>query len=131
MFEWHPDTTGRSFGIRLIGKATHDDLLQILPRLEAAIAEFGKIRLMVELRQIAGMEPAAFWEDLKFEMKHLNNVERLAVVGDALWQKWWVRLVQIMVRPFSATEVRYFEYPHSDEAWEWLILPPPWALRDR
>ena len=33
-----------------------------------------------------GWDAGAAWEDLKFDLKHFGDIERLAMVGDKKWQ---------------------------------------------
>ncbi len=127
MFEWYPESTGRSYGILLTGKVTHQDLLHIFHRLEDALNHHPKIRLMIVMHNLQGIEAGAFVEDLKFELKYLHRIERVAFVGDATWQRCWAKLTEMLLRPFFHSQVEFFEYPSLSEAWEWLVLPPPWA----
>ena len=56
------------------------------------------------------------WEDLPYESKQFNGVERLAVVGDKIWEKSMV----LFSKPFAKATVRFFEHDKANEAWNWI-----------
>ena len=58
----------------------------ILPAINAAIAEHGKVRLVYVLGpEFDDYEGDAVWEDLKLGVKHPASFERIALVTDASW----------------------------------------------
>ena len=58
----------------------------ILPAVNAAIAEHGKVRLVYVLGpEFDDYEGDAVWEDLKLGVKHPASFERIAIVTDARW----------------------------------------------
>ena len=59
-----------------VGKAEFD---AVAAGLEAAIARHGKLRVLEEVKSFGGIEPAAFWADLGFVLRHLNHFSRCAV----------------------------------------------------
>jgi hypothetical protein len=58
----------------------------ILPAVNAAIAEHGKVRLVYVLGpDFDDYEGDAVWEDLKLGARHPASFERMAIVTDARW----------------------------------------------
>jgi SpoIIAA-like len=58
----------------------------ILPAVNAAIAEHGKIRLVYVLGpEFDDYEGEAVWEDLKLGARHPASFERMAIVTNARW----------------------------------------------
>jgi SpoIIAA-like len=96
-----------------VGKAEFDD---IAARLEAAIARHGKLRVLEEVRSFGGIEPRAFWADLKFGLRHLNDFSRCAVVGD----KRWLELLTKGAGKLIACELRHFPPEQVEAARAWL-----------
>ena len=67
-----------------IEKEDYEDVL--VPAVEAAIAEHGKVRLVYVLGpDFDEYEGEAVWEDLKLGARHPSSFERIAVVSDARW----------------------------------------------
>jgi hypothetical protein len=56
----------------------------VVPAIEQAIAQHGKVRLVYVLgKESDDYEGGAVWEDLKLGVKHPTKFERIAVVTDA------------------------------------------------
>ena len=67
-----------------VEKEDYEDVL--VPAVEAAVAEHGKVRLVYVLGpDFDEYEGEAVWEDLKLGVRHLSSFERIAVVSDARW----------------------------------------------
>ena len=58
----------------------------LVPAIEAAIAEHGKVRLVYVLgHEFDEYEGEAIWEDVKLGARHPASFERMAIVTDAKW----------------------------------------------
>ncbi len=82
----------------------------ILPAIEKAIAEHGKIRLVYLLGpKFDDYEGEAVWEDLKIGARHPTSFERIAVVTDAPWAGPAVKMFSILLpgqaRAFPLTQL--------------------------
>lgn len=73
---------GKVLEVRLTSKLVKEDYEQYVPMLERLLKAHGKIRMLVEMHDFHGWTAAALWEDIKFDAKHFNDIERLAIVGD-------------------------------------------------
>jgi len=62
-------------------------------KLEAFIARHGRVRVLEIIKDFEGMDVAAFWHDLKFSLRHLNDFSRCAIVTDAKWLALWSAIV--------------------------------------
>ena len=103
--------------IRIEGGLSAVDYHPFVEEAEGLIKEWGKLRLLVELHRIDGFSLGALWEDLKFDLQHFGDLERLAVVGESHWHIWMTELVKI----FVGGEVRFFSSSHMAEARKWLL----------
>jgi stage II sporulation SpoAA-like protein len=107
---------GNVLGVRLQGRITAEDYAEFIPEMERIIEQHGSLRLLVELKGIQGITPAAIWEDLKFDARHFRGCERMALVGDKDWEKHLATLS----KPFVAGEVRFFKPAELRSAWSWI-----------
>ena len=99
------------------GKLTHQDYAEcLIPEVESALDDCGKISLFFEMEDFHGWEMQAAWDDLKLGLKINRNLERIALVGDSRWEKWLAGAAGL----FADGEVRYYDHEHRDDAWEWL-----------
>jgi hypothetical protein len=109
---------GKVVRVQLSGKLTHGDYQHFVPAFEAQVQKHGKIRVLVEMVDFHGWEAAALWEDIKFDIRHFSNIERLAMVGDKAWE----RGMSTFCKPFTAAEVRYFDRSAIKDASAWLAV---------
>ncbi len=118
MLEIMPESQGKVLWVRARGKLSDQDYQEVfIPRMEAIIKEHGQIRLLFHLAaDFEGWELGALWEDLKLDLRHRQDFEKIAVVGAPRWADMVVKLFA----RFMAGEVRTFLLDHLAEAWEWV-----------
>lgn len=107
---------GKILGVRISGKLTHGDYQHFIPSVETQIQKHGKLRVLVEMVDFHGWEAAALWDDIKFDIRHFSNIERLAMVGDRAWE----RGMSTFCKPFTTAQVRFFDRSALKEARAWL-----------
>jgi len=78
----HEEDDGRILAITLTDKLTTEDYGHFIPEVERLIKEHGKIRMLVKMRDFHGWTPGALWQDVKFDLKHFRDIERLALLGE-------------------------------------------------
>lgn len=107
---------GRVLEVAVSGKLTHDDYEYLVPAFERLAKRHGKIHVLFEMTDFHGWEAAALWDDVKFDLKHFADIERLAMVGDKQWEKG----MSVFCRPFTTATVRYFDRTAIEDARTWL-----------
>jgi hypothetical protein len=107
---------GKTLEVRVSGKLLHEDYQQFVPEFERLVKQHGKIRVLFEMADFHGWEASAVWDDLKFDLKHFSDIERLAMVGDKKWEKG----MSVFCKPFTTAKVRYFDQAAISEARTWL-----------
>lgn len=98
------------------GTVVKEDMEKLLPILKDKIQKFGKARWYYEMKDFNGWKPDAFWEDVMFDLKHANDFEKVAMVGEKKWQEW---MTQIM-KPFTSAEIKYFDLEDKQAAKDWI-----------
>jgi hypothetical protein len=98
------------------GKLEKEDYELFVPQLEGLMKADAKIRLLIELHDFKGWTGGALWEDTKFAARHYNDIARLAVVGDARWEKG----MTAFIKPFTTAEVKYFDRREGERAHAWI-----------
>ena len=105
--------------INLTGKLAKDDYKRFVPQIEQAIKDHGRLRLLVHMREFHGWTGSGVWEDIKFDVKHFADLERIAFVGD----KKWEAAMSAFCKPFTRAQTRFFYESHLEEARNWLGEP--------
>lgn len=101
--------------VRVDGKLAKKDYETFVPEIER-ILQKGKIRILLELVDFHGWTAGALWEDTKFAAHHFKDIERIAIVGDKLWEKG----MAVFCRPFTTAIVQYFDRDQIEEARKWI-----------
>lgn len=109
------ENDGRSVAVRVTGKLVEADYKRLVPEVDRLIRRYGKLRLLFDLTDFHGWEAGALWDEVKFDMKHFADIERLAIVGD----KKWERSMATFYKPFTAATIRYFDLADEAEARKW------------
>lgn len=110
------ESEGNTIGFRLTGKLTHEDYEFMVPQLEKLMEKEGKVNALMLLEDFDGWEMRAAWDDLSMGVKHFNDFERIALVGHEDWEEWMATLA----KPFTTSQIRYFDAAKLDEAWSWV-----------
>jgi nucleotide-binding universal stress UspA family protein len=116
MFQEIPVHENNIFAYRVTGRLSRPDFQAFLPRIEELIARCGRISLFLELEGFRGWDLQAAQDDFRFGVQHRDDFERIALVGDAAWERW----MALMARPFKKGEIRFFPLDHAQDAWDWL-----------
>ena len=118
MIELLPQSEGNLIAIQVSGKLTADDYeREWAPRLSEAVAQHGKVRVLVYIDEtFEGFEAAAIWEDTKFGLAHINAPEKLALVGGPDW----MRKLTDLVGPLLPGSYETFETGELEEAFAWV-----------
>jgi hypothetical protein len=116
MFQRLDESSGRVIGFKLSGKLTDADYEEVVPQIESAIEESGKICMLWELEDFHGWDAKAAWDDLKSWIKFRHDLDRIAIVGEKAWEKWMTKLVEL----FPGIDAKYFDHSQIQDAWGWL-----------
>ncbi len=107
---------GKVLTIKAVGKLTKEDYETFVPRVERLIQRFGKVRILFEMEDFHGWNAGALWQDIKFDIKHFRDIERLALVGDRKWEKG----MSVFCKPFTTAKVKYFDVNEAEKAQDWI-----------
>jgi len=110
------ENDGRLLVVRISGKLHAENYQHFVPIVEKAVRQHGKVRMLIQMHHFHGWDTGALWEDLKFDAKHFNDIERLAIVGETTWEK----LMAAFCKPFTTARIRYFPSDQAAEARAWI-----------
>jgi SpoIIAA-like len=114
------DMPAGTVGFRASGKLTRDDYRQVMePGLRAA-ADAGEIRMLFALDSFDGLEPGAWFEDMKtglgLGVGHHSAWKRSAIVTDVEWLAKAFQFFSWM----TPGEVEVFEADRLEDARRWV-----------
>lgn len=101
-------------GYRVVGDVEKGDYTTLTPEVEAAVKQYGAIRMLFDLTDFKGEKPDALSSDVGFGKEFKDSIERMALVGTQSWGKYLAKAA----KPFYAQQVEWFE--DGDKAWTWV-----------
>lgn len=113
----HPESKTVELGID--GKIHEHEYLEIVHHIEKKIEEWGSVNLLENIHSFDGFELGAFWDNIKFGMKHFKDIQKFAVVTD----KKWIRTVKEWANPITTLDIKTFHREDLIEARAWCARP--------
>lgn len=110
------ENIGAILNIHVTGTLVRADYPPFVAEFERFLRAHGKTRVLFDMTGFEGWDAGAAWEDLKFDVKHFADIERLAMVGEKKWQHG----LAVFFMPFTRAAVRYFDRAAIAEARKWL-----------
>ena len=114
--EMRDQNGGKVFDVKLIGRLQKEDYRPLVIEFSRLAKAHGKLRVLLDMTRFEGWDAGALWQEIKFDAKHLNEMERLAVIGDTRWQQ----AIASFAKPFTPAEVRYFDAGEAEQAAAWV-----------
>jgi hypothetical protein len=118
MFQPVDGASGNVVALEAVGEITDADYKSVLiPRLEEAIKEHGKARVLIWFGpRFEGYAPRAMFDDTMFGIRHWRDFEKIAVVSDIDW----IRKGAELFMPMMPAATRSFDNEHADDAMAWV-----------
>ena len=117
MYEVLPETTPELLAVRVSGTLGTADYAGLEAWLDARLAAHRCPALLVVMEGFEGWDSlGAAMADFRLCKAHHDDLRRVALVGQAAWQKLMARIAA----PFVAAELRYFDYDEQDVARFWV-----------
>ena len=107
---------GKLAAVHVTGKLVKEDYERCVPEFDRLVRQHGKLCLLFEFTDFHGWEAGALWDEIKLDIKHFADIERIAVVGDKKWEHG----MATFYKPFTQATVRYFDQANAAEARKWL-----------
>jgi hypothetical protein len=103
-------------GFKIVGGMTKKQKEQVCKVLEKQIRESGKIRLLLVIEPQKTMDAESLLFDLNFTLTYSDKIERMAIIGNKVWEKTWIALFGL----FSDIQTQYFDRSEIKAARKWI-----------
>jgi len=114
--QFKEENSGKVLLVHAIDKLTKADYEFFLTEIDRLVQLYGALHVLIDVTALQGWEIDALWEDIKFDVAHFADIERLAIVGDNQWQK----VLTLFAKPFTKATIHYFNQSDTTEARRWL-----------
>jgi len=113
------EAEGNYIATKVTGKISHNDYQKILPVINEQLQQNNKIRWYFEMEDFEGWDLEGLYEELNFDIKYAQDLEKLALVGEKKWTEW----LSDMMKPFTSAEVKHFKSSQKEDAKLWVMEP--------
>ena len=107
---------GHTIEVTVSDKLTKDIFRAFQSQAEATIEKYGNARVLFVLLGFRGWDVGDLWDDVPYDEKNFDRIERLAIVGESKWKCG----MSEFCRPFMTALIRYYEQNEIDEARKWV-----------
>ncbi|WP_266203045.1 SpoIIAA family protein [Pontibacter kalidii] len=117
MLEILPETKDDMLAVRVSGELTNEDFDLYRDLIRDRMKQYGAARLYYEMVNLNWVKPGAALENALFDLVHGRAYDRVAMVGEKVWQKWAANLIS----PVKKKGVRYYELHEREKAMQWVL----------
>ncbi|WP_324678052.1 STAS/SEC14 domain-containing protein [Hymenobacter sp. GOD-10R] len=104
--------------LTIAGTLTKADYDGVVPTLEQKVARYGKINVYLEVRSLDMITLPALWQDIKQDVKHYNDFNRVAVASD---DNTLIKGLAAASNLLAPIQVRHFPLAQKEEAVQWAL----------
>ncbi|PSQ68775.1 MAG: STAS/SEC14 domain-containing protein [Bacteroidetes bacterium QH_1_64_81] len=104
------------FGVELSDTLTDEDYEVFASTLKDHLEQHTTTRALFVMNDVDDWEPEERWEGLAFDIRHLRDLDKVAIVGDDLWETW-LEKVELL---FPMSTVQTYAAEDREEAIQWL-----------
>ena len=103
-------------GIRVEGKLSTEEYDLLNAYLEKLMQNVGPINFFCDMANFEGQNGEALWEEITDHLRHVQEYQRIAVVGNRRWLKGGPKVSV----PWPKAQLKFFTPDQTDEAWHWV-----------
>jgi SpoIIAA-like len=104
--------------VKFGGKLTQPELAGVQQRAAEIMETHPKTRILVLTENFQGWDKGGAWDDVSFQAKHDQQIERMAIVGDKKWEDLAMLFIGKGFRKFP---IQYFPPAGIEDARAWLV----------
>jgi len=117
--ELQEENGGLVLNVKLAGTLVKEDYAELLAAFQRGVDRYGKMRVLLDMTRFRGWDAGGLWEEVKFDLKHLNDMERLAAIGEKRWQQ----VLTVFACSMLPSATRYFDASEAEQARAWIAEP--------
>ncbi|MGK6318659.1 STAS/SEC14 domain-containing protein [Sphingomonas sp. DT-204] len=97
------------------GRIDRAEFARVVAELERLLETHKQLNVVEVIRNFEGIDPALWWQDVKWSLGHIHRFARAAVVTDS----GWIGPVARALGALMPSEIRTFPLDRLDEARRW------------
>jgi len=109
-----PDTN--IVGFHLSDTLTEEDHALFVSTLRNELEEHTTTRVFLEIDDVDDWEPEQKWEELALDIRYVQNLDKVAVVGDDVWEPLMDKIELL----FPMSQIQAYDDEDREEALDWI-----------
>lgn len=93
-----------------------EDFSSLIPEMKKRIEQSGRINFYIEICDDVIWDAENFWSDINFNLKHAQDIKKVAFVGDEQLEK---KIIDLL-KPLQNAERRWYTNAEKHEALKWV-----------
>jgi hypothetical protein len=103
-------------GFRLSETLTEEDYDLFVSDLRSELEAHTTTRLVLEIDAVDGWEPEEQWEELALDVRYVQDLDKVAVVGDDVWEPLMDKIELL----FPMSQIQVYDAADREEALSWI-----------
>ncbi len=100
-------------GLDFTGEITGEDYKSVKPEIEKVMADKGKVKFLMDMRNVDGFKLDAVYQDIKFDVEHFKNIGATAIIASKKTYEFMVKAINLIY----PEKVCHFETPETALNW--------------
>src|SRR5690606_25049411 len=93
-----------------------EDFSCLIPEMKKKIEQSGRINFYLEMGNEVKWEAESFWSDINFNLRHAQDIKKVAFVGDEQLEE---KIIDLL-KPLANAEIRWYTKAERKEALDWV-----------
>ena len=102
---------------RVSGRLRINEFLHVQEEMGTAIADLGRVSVLILLEDFDGWEDAAGWGDVSYLERNDPYIRKMAIVGE---EKWRDKIYMFTLKGLRPVPIEYFTPDAQSQARTWL-----------
>ena len=114
-----PQSKDPVLGFEVTGKVSVEEEQKLISRVEETLKKHDKVSALVVLGEEASWGVKAGLQDLKWLLRHMDDLDRIAIVSDSKVWEWLIKIDSKFAKMKGIRE-KHFDTDDLDDAWEFV-----------
>jgi len=114
-----PESEANTLGFEIDGKVTEEQGQELIARFEQVLNEYEQLNILIVLNEDASWGVDAGFEDIKWVLRHMKSMRKIAIVSSSTAWKWLVSIDSFFAA-LAGIQEKHFDHAELASAWQWL-----------
>ena len=114
-----PESEANTLGFEITATVTLEQQMEWIAKIEDTLQHHDKVSILIVLNEGAAWGFDAGVEDIKWVMRHMSRIRKIAIVSSSNVWNWLVSIDSFFASMVGIQE-KHFDHADLSAAWEWV-----------